>query len=520
MNPSIVAKAYRKSAFYFAVIGLIAVLQVGSCEANAAAEDYLVVSLVEKGNAYDEASVVLARRHSCRAIRGSVDQIEKLLPQFQSRQPSHVAFIVDPSDLDVNLAGKILQVATKVDDDPFVDFAYGFITGRTAESSLKLVRASEPKTERKPPKIVQFGVGGKMLPKSMKQASVLPVGNGSIPMTVFLSKGETDEDADRPFIRESLGSLKRSPVLLLASHGYPDGLVGGLKAADVDRLDQNGTIAVNIACYNGVTDRWFEDNWKSGKVSERRVAGGESMCLSMIDAGVAGYFASTCPRPAGPIPFGHSISICTQGLSLGEIMRRDLNRVVLAHLLNSHDSIQVKPYSDGEVLAVGRTPGAVVERMSVGGILVGDPAFVPFDRQEELEPIRTDVKLLDDRIVADVKIRTPAFHFFAAEQINYWKDKSPALRLEATFEIERRQPTSVLLSRSPLPDMEHRLIAAIEKYRGKRYLHAKAVFQQPEGNALQSLAMKGFGGQFVVTTDDEVRGLMQGAQVFRGDVSP
>jgi hypothetical protein len=319
-------------------------------------------------------------------------------------------------------------------------------------------------------------------------------------MTAFLSKGDSDADADKSFIQDSIRELDRSPVLLLASHGYPDGLVGGLKASDIRRVDLRGTVALNIACYNGVTSRWFEDDWTTGKVKERQVASEDSFCLAAIDSGVAGYIAYSCPRPAGPILFGDAVSVCTQGITLGELRRRDSNRIVLAHLMAGHNRLQFQPTTDGDDLPRGRTPAATVQRMSVGGMLIGDPAFVPFRPQSGLDPVLKTVNESEKQITVDVQLQTPAFHFFAGEQINYWNGRSPALRLETAVEIGNRTIDAVKLTRSPIEGADYKLVAAVDTHEGRRILHIKAVFQQPEGPDLQRLAMGGFGGQFTILT--------------------
>jgi hypothetical protein len=49
--------------------------------------------------------------------------------------------VVRPGYLDINLARALLKLATQIDDDPLVDFAYGFITGDMLETALALAEA-------------------------------------------------------------------------------------------------------------------------------------------------------------------------------------------------------------------------------------------------------------------------------------------------------------------------------------------------------------------------------------------
>jgi hypothetical protein len=54
-----------------------------------------------------------------------------------------------------------LEIAAQIDDDPFLDFSYGFITGKTPAAAVRLAEAGL-RTERKrqSPTIAVAGVAG------------------------------------------------------------------------------------------------------------------------------------------------------------------------------------------------------------------------------------------------------------------------------------------------------------------------------------------------------------------------
>ena len=52
---------------------------------------------------------------------------------------THVAFVVAPQTLDVQFAQDLMIALTEVDEDPFVDVAYAFITGRSGAAALRFV---------------------------------------------------------------------------------------------------------------------------------------------------------------------------------------------------------------------------------------------------------------------------------------------------------------------------------------------------------------------------------------------
>lgn len=493
MKYSKFAVARHRAAFLLASTSFLLLYQSAK-----SGDDYLVVSFVEESDPYYEAAKVLESRHDSRTVRSAPDALDDLLAELRESSRDFLAVVIRPEDLDVNLVGKFFKLSTEVDDDPFVDFSHGFITGRNADAALRLVEASDPGKRRRTPKIAQFGVAGGAIPESLRQESGMPLGSGMVPMTVFMSKGDSDETADSEFIEEALPSLEESSILLLASHGYPDGLVGGPKARDVTGLDLDGAVALNIACYTGVTHKWFEDDWSTMKVREHTVAPDDSFALAMLDTGVAGYVAYSCPRPAGPTMIGDAAIIATAGLSLGEQRRRDYNSTVLAHLLRGDDHLKFEPRTDGNAIKPNRTAADSVAKMSTGGLLFGDPAFVPFDEQDGMDVRVQTVEDSGDKMVVNVRINSAAFHLFAGEQINYWEDAKPALRLETTVDIGHRNVSDVALIESPIPNAEYRLVAAVEDVGEKRILHMKAVFAQPEIAVLQQLAMGGFGGSFEI----------------------
>ena len=159
-------------------------------------DSYVVVSLVENDSPFVRAVDALVGRHRAFKVVVSPAEVETILPELQARQPEYVAFVVPPDVLDINLVNRVLTLATQVDDDPFVDFAYGFITGRDADATVGLVKASDPQRRRADPRIVQFGVGGGRMSRSLKQNAAWPLRGGAVPVTAWISKGDTDQTRD------------------------------------------------------------------------------------------------------------------------------------------------------------------------------------------------------------------------------------------------------------------------------------------------------------------------------------
>jgi hypothetical protein len=64
-------------------------------------------------------------------IRFDPSDLERVKPSLQRIQPRYALVFVEPAQLDVNFAWKLLKVLSEIDDDPFVDVRYGFVTGDT-----------------------------------------------------------------------------------------------------------------------------------------------------------------------------------------------------------------------------------------------------------------------------------------------------------------------------------------------------------------------------------------------------
>src|SRR3982074_3343685 len=89
---------------------------------------------------------------NCDRAKSSPASRTPILKILKEKQPRYVAIVVRPHELDINLARTFLKIATQVDSDPFVDFAYGFITGDTPEVAVALAEAGSKaeKQRRKP----------------------------------------------------------------------------------------------------------------------------------------------------------------------------------------------------------------------------------------------------------------------------------------------------------------------------------------------------------------------------------
>ncbi|MBM4003794.1 MAG: hypothetical protein FJ295_10975 [Planctomycetes bacterium] len=478
---------------------------------------YLVLSLVDSKSEFFPAAQLLANRHAAEIVVVEPSSLETVREKLKAVSPEFVAFVVHPAQLDYNLVNRMFALSTQVDSDPFVDFFWGVITGRDGAAAEKLVRASESARPQSTPTIGLLGVGGSAIKSSQTMTAAWPLRTGQVPVTNFLLKGKTDLDRDEKFITETMPKLKEFPIILLASHGYPDGLVAGPKASDLKNIDLSGAVMLNIACYTGVTCDWFEDDFQSMTVRKRTVASKDSFCLQAIDSGVAAYIAYVSPRPAGPTMMGEALKVAASGQPLGSLFRESLQDVVMAHLLSGDHCAQSYRLEHETALEQQRTPASVVKRFSTGGVLFGDPAFRPFPAKADSDTRRMNLQAQEDHVTVDIKLQSPVFHFFAGDQLNYWDDQHSALRMECVVPLHDQFVEGVEVLEVPAGIEHYRWVAAIEHDSGQRQMRWKLNFAQPtDNNGLFRLAAEGLQAKIKISTTSRNENTEQ--PIYRGSL--
>ena len=76
----------------------------------------------------------LARYRHAQILR--FDDIRSTRSWLQSTRPEYVAVVVRPRDLDANFQLSLLEIACRIDSDPFPDFTFGYFLA----SDLKMLK--------------------------------------------------------------------------------------------------------------------------------------------------------------------------------------------------------------------------------------------------------------------------------------------------------------------------------------------------------------------------------------------
>jgi hypothetical protein len=396
---------------------------------------------------------------------------EGLLPRLRELRPATALVVVAPDTLDVNLARELLLVASRVDDDPFVDFDYGFITGRTPEAALAFLAATEEVRAR--PELVEKRVLEIAGPNALDDDRVIFWGR---PIALPPLPGYAHESLNhgrRGFADAQVGKLSGYGVVHLGGHGVPERVEQGLTAAQIARVEWPHAIVWSGACWTGVVDRWFD--MRGEKVKERRCR--EPFCLAVLERGVGAYLAAL--HPDHGIPVWQEIEHVMQtGCSLGAAMRHDYAQVVLASGGRRPD---LPVWKDGEAPPpLGR--GSMELVGTAARVLFGDPRIRPFEKMlpdtfaletapaegglrivATLQDLRAKASLMDT-FAGDLGKDPMLFNDRALLQVPIPADLAVAdVRVESAKQGET--------------DLVHRLVGfAVEQVRGGSVLHVQVDF--------------------------------------------
>src|SRR5262245_18876502 len=222
-----------------------------------AAEDYLVLVDPGKGDQYLPAAEDLAAFHHAPVHRFSPKDLEGLLPRLREARPRFAAFVLPPGEIDVDLCHGILELSTRLDDDPFQDFEYGFVTGRDGEAARRFVAGTIAAFQHEfGRKGAMLALWGGMVPLFQLTTASKAIG---LELRPHLVSGNLDPDSRRKAVGAALASFHGLDLLTFFSHGYPDQMVGCFTGRELRewKVDLRQTVLISCACFNGAPGRWW-----------------------------------------------------------------------------------------------------------------------------------------------------------------------------------------------------------------------------------------------------------------------
>ncbi len=396
-----------------------------------------------------------------------------------------MAIVLRPEQIEVNAVRRFLRFATTLDDDPFVDFAYGWITGATAEEALAFVdRIVAASKTTWPEPIARASVGGGQ-GGSQARNDTYEVGSLAWPRRVLrFNAPDGGHGRDQAFIDEHLDDLEGCGALLVGGHGMPWEIGSGPRAEDLEGLELFPAVAFNYACYTGVTGIWPQRHFEGGSYVYRlhEVERKRSFALAMIRTGVTGYVAYVNPRPAGP-EMTCEYERVLAGASLGESRRRDYDKIALGYLGYDEPGVVPPAWVDGE-----RHPRSAVDPVrhmmldgATGGILYGDPALRPYPPRLDALPLQSRVQRKGDELHITLTLKGRRAYEWGADPFRRFDEEQMAMKLYDRVALPDGLPTirSVRVEAATWgPKAIDTLdpVWALETDQGRRYLHLKANF--------------------------------------------
>ncbi|MHC5039253.1 MAG: HEAT repeat domain-containing protein, partial [Planctomycetota bacterium] len=313
--------------------------------------------------------------------------------KLKALEPRFVAVVLKPTDIDVNFQSRLLTLCTQMDDDPFCDFSFGYITGGNSTEAHQFVKNIAKARKKGLPKKMLYMPTIARRPSMRSEMTTAQSYFVDWPM-VYLGFGEiqgkamTEAEAIAR-MRENLADFSGNGVILMGGHGSPEGIHGNISGMALRMVKPRlfPAVVYNFACLTGCVSRAYQWPKEPGAatVEARKVSPGKSMALAVLASGATAYVASIEPRPAGPGMSGELIMAMNEGMTLGEVRRREYDMLALAFLSWGEKGLVVPLYKDGDPRRGGNDSVRDIMMIdSSGAVLYGDPAFKIQEKERDL----------------------------------------------------------------------------------------------------------------------------------------
>jgi len=168
-------------------------------------------------------------------------------------------------------------------------------------------------------------------------------------------------------------------------------------------------------------------------------------------------------------------------MSLGEVRRRDYDKIVLGYLGCGASKMELKPVTDGQKIEPPKDMAQVMLELGTGGILIGDPAVVPFRGSSNGAPV--SVKVAHDEIkktlTVAAEISAEHLGYFCSEPTASWDGRGAgAMKVYTKVPLLTNDVSDVRIQRLKIGgvSLKSRLVWALERDHGQRFIHLKAIF--------------------------------------------
>lgn len=388
-------------SFLIMIVSFAAMIALWGTSISSQHPRYVIVT-EEKGKKGWDASAQVVKelaklRNPSAILTLDDDGLKSVLRELKILKPEYVAFVVHPERIEDNFVGAIFEGLTALDDDPYLDCSYGYITGTTPQDALRLVRntaTAQAQPDRIPKKFVAIAhtfAQNDLAPFAVQEANRYKTYGYR---TAQINPIDNSEEWTRK-AKQEIQKLNGASLVFLAGHGMGD-MSCAITGDEFGQVKLQSAIVVNGTCHSAVTEIRYDFKDRFGTIGTTRINPEQSVCLNFIKAGAVGQFASTASSSWTNVAFAIT-NFFNKGRSLGEALRVSLNDK-LRHA--GIRRVRIIPFQDGR-----KSPQALGEDKNPGGlqsisrvILIGDPAYRPFLQQSLRIPPSSQSKNYDSLV--------------------------------------------------------------------------------------------------------------------------
>lgn len=472
---------------------------------------YFILATMGESDPFYQALLLLQDFRQATILHFDPADLSGLLDKLKEIKPRYLALIMKPLELDINFARRFLMISTQVDDDPFADFSYGFITGANADDARQFVQniidAERGGIENQPLSISGWAASSLNLVYTSPFSWLDYLKYQSYHKIIL----ECGNPATLDFFRDNTSLLEKRKLLSVGHNGDPHMLwlfEGGNMVEDtwdfspelvenppVSRLGLTShhiaglslypAVALNGACHSGVLKRALVEGdilatWGDthGKIRFYTMSDGFSFALNMLKTGITGYFAPIGSNNAND-QSEDVYNLFLYQEPLGDIHKRSNDALVMGFLGNRP---KLRIFKEGDSTFASETLpsgsydpsdfGPAKDAMLSGKanrIYFGDPMFNPFknDTAPELRIISMDLTTIDSTTLRlEMVLNKPATAYPIWDKFHH-----SGHRLYSSVELPIEFQDGVNVEVLNASGYYHRIIHALEHFCGKVILH-------------------------------------------------
>lgn len=316
----------------------------------------------------------LAERRYARVRQFRADDLSLVRSWLRDFDPTYVAVFLRPEDLDANFHLAFLDLACRLDDDPFPDFAFGYFLASgpaDLQRQMKNLQGVEAKFEKRLMRFTEFEPGAAASADETRKlawATDLPVRRFAV------------KDGDVEFLRKGSDAVERAAYLVLSGKGWAEG-IRGLPAPEIQRLKLDSTVVFSSVDFTGAAGAGFDV--EGGFVRRWTVPPDRSVALTFIRGGAAAMFAPLGKTRPDFADFEWSDAVLADA-PLGWTMKHGYDLAIL--------QAGAPPAPLG--LAEAKRPPSGLDaplHLAATRVLFGDPMLKPYARpvMKPVEHVRT-----------------------------------------------------------------------------------------------------------------------------------